>query len=125
MAEGEWVALGAAIGVAGSIIGVAGSILTTWLNAYLNRKEPDPSEVAAKDLLRTLLQTGRIAWKSIDVLANTIGTDENSVRRLLLEIGARGSTRDGRLWALISRKPLSDNPLADDPEIIEDPYADD
>jgi hypothetical protein len=99
--------------VIGSVVGGAGTFAATWLNAHLTRKRPDPSEVAAKTLLRTLLLDGRFRWRKLPTLANVVGTDEQTVRRLLLEIGARGSTKDGQLWGLLSRNPLMDDDSSD------------
>jgi hypothetical protein len=110
--------------IIGSLVGGAGTFGATWLSAHLNRKKPDPADEAAKNLLRVLLEGGRFGWRTIDTLANVVGTDEQTVRRLLLEIGARGSMKDGRLWGLITRNPVPADPLAADPEVIEDPYAD-
>ncbi len=107
--------------VIGSVVGGLGSFGATWLGAYLNRKKPDPSEEAAKDLLRELLEDAQAGWRSMDTLANVVGTDQPTVRRLLLEIGARGSMKDGRLWGLVSRNPVTASSARDDPEMIGEP----
>ncbi len=98
MAEGAWVVLGAAIGT-------VGSILTTWLNAYLTKKPPDPYDVAAMKLLKDMLEKER-NWRTIDTLSNVIGADKQTTKEYLLAIGARGSETDANLWGLISRNPL-------------------
>ena len=90
----------------GSIVGGAASFGGTWLNAYLNRKKPDRSEEAAKQILKDLLDDPLSNWWHISTLANVAGTDEVTVRRLLLEIGARGSAHGGGLWGLVSRNPI-------------------
>jgi hypothetical protein len=105
-------------------IATLGTLAGTWLNDYLARLRKDPSEQAAKTLLLTLLNQ-KWRWRTIDTLANVVGTDEATVRRLLLEIGARGSMRDGRLWGLTTRNPIANRDLlAEDPSIIEDPEPD-
>jgi hypothetical protein len=103
--------------VIGSAVGGLGTFAATWLSARLNRKEPNPSEEAAKALLRKLLETPGYHWRRIDTLANVVGTDEVTVRRLLLEIGARGSMRNGQYWGMTSRNPLE----GPEGEIVEDP----
>lgn len=110
----------------GAVVGGVATFATTWLNAHLERTKTDPADEAAKKLLLALLDRPKFKWSSIDTLANVVGTDEAVVRRLLLEIGARGSMRDGKLWGLVSRNPLidSDGRAARDPETIEDPHAD-
>lgn len=111
--------------VIGSVVGGLGTFAATYLSAYLSRKKPDPSEEAAKGLLRSLLDNPTWTWRSLDSLANVVGTNEETVRRLLLEIGARGSMRDGRLWGLTSRNPITGDELSKDPRAISDPHADD
>ncbi len=101
MAEGAWVVLGAAIGTVGSIV-------TTWLNAYLSKKPPDPYEEAATSLLKEILEKG-YKWRSLDVLSNVIGASHQDTRELLLMLGARGSETDSNLWGLKSRNPLPDH----------------
>jgi hypothetical protein len=92
--------------VLGSAVGGMGTFAATWLNAHLSRKKPDPAEEAAKRLLKELLEQPFWDWRHIRTLANVVGTDEPTVRRLLLEIGARGSTQSGEMWGLVSRNPM-------------------
>jgi hypothetical protein len=70
--------------VAGSLVGSIGTLGTTWLGAYLKRKRPSTSEKAAKELLRRALEERWFKWRSIRELANLVGVDEPTVRRLLL-----------------------------------------
>jgi hypothetical protein len=48
----------------------------------------------------------RAEWRSLSVLADVIGADEVTAKRLLIEIGARRSTGKEDVWALIRYKPL-------------------
>jgi hypothetical protein len=99
MAEGAWVALGTGIGV-------IGSLLTTWLNAWLNRKNQlDQYDKAAMKLLTTMLEKGR-NWRTLKTLSNVIGANEKDTKELLLMLGARASETNPDLWGLISRNPL-------------------
>lgn len=100
MSDGGWVALGAAIGT-------AGSILTTFLNAYLTREKPDPYEAAAKKLLKEMLEKGS-KWKPLTGLMSVIGASEQDTKDMLLLIGARASERNPELWGLVTRNPLPD-----------------
>ena len=104
--------------VLGGLIGVCGTLGSTWLNHHFEQSKKDEGEEAAKKLLKELLETRQHHWRRIDTLANVVGTDEATVRRLLLEIGARGSMRNGRYWGLASRNPIrapddADGPLLD------------
>ena len=100
--------------VLGSVVGGLGTFAATWLSAHLNRKRPDPSDEAAKKLLQSILDRKNWQWASIDTLANVIGADHARVRDLLLQIGARGSMRDGNTWGLISRNPIKDAEIPED-----------
>ena len=103
--------------VLGSVVGGLLTLAATWLNAYLNRKRPDPSDEAAKKLLLSMLDRKGWGWANIDTLANVVGTDHAQVRKLLLEIGARGSMQDGSTWGLVSRNPIKDTNIpGDDPD---------
>lgn len=105
--------------ILGGAIGVIGSWGTTGINVYFSRKKPDPAEAAAKVLLKDLLEMPDWRWRKLATLANVIGADEGTTRRLLIEAGARGSMRNGALWGLTSRNPIQKAP--GDP--LEDPWA--
>lgn len=110
------VAIVGLIGILGTLCASLGSV---WLKDYLDKKRTNPAEEAAKALLRSLLNRPKWKWSSIETLANVVGADETTVRRLLLEIKARGSMRDGTVWGLISRNPIETAP--DDPIPLDDP----
>ena len=101
MAEGAWVVLGTAIGT-------AGSILTTWLTAYLKKKEnDDPYDDIAKKILEGQLKLQK--WTDIKVLENMIGLNKDYTREYLILLNARGSRKPGsKKWGLISKNPLSE-----------------
>lgn len=92
--------------ILGGAVGVIGTWGTTWLNHYYERSQKNESEESAKALLKELLEVPEYKWRKIDTLANVVGTNQATVRRLLLEIGGRGSVKNGSLWGLISRNPI-------------------
>jgi hypothetical protein len=96
MAEGGWVALGAAIGT-------IGSVATTLLNAWLTKDKPDYFDKRAMKLLTTILSASVGPWHTVEDLANVIGCSPEDTRQLLLMIGARGHESGSGAWALISR----------------------
>ncbi|WP_156041967.1 hypothetical protein [Bradyrhizobium sp. URHD0069] len=99
MAEGGWVALGA-------FVGGVGSLLTTWFNAWLNRKNQlDQYDKAAMKLLTAMLEQGQ-NWRTLKILSNVIGANADDTKTLLLMLGARASETNPDLWGLISRNPL-------------------
>ena len=55
-----------------------------------------------------MLEKG-LKWRSLSTLSNVTGLDEDEAKRLLVEIGARGSETDPNLWGLISRNPLPEH----------------
>ena len=58
-----------------------------------------------------------VEWRTFDTLKSVIGAEDVTAKRLLLQIGARGSTKDGRSWALRRYQPL-DPREAKDPNIV-------
>jgi hypothetical protein len=91
--------------VLGSVVGTVGTLGTTWLNARLNRKKPDAAEEATKKLLREMLEHPTLKWRHVSTLSNVVGLDKERVRHFLLQIGARGSARDGEVGRLLADAP--------------------
>jgi hypothetical protein len=97
MAEGGWVALGAAIGTVGSVV-------TTLLNAWLsNKNKPDHFDRSAMKVLKAVLTDSEHPWHDLKSLASLVGLSSKETRQLLLMIGARGHESGSEAWALISR----------------------
>lgn len=46
-------------------------------------------------------------WRNLSTLSHVIGADEETTKRLLLEVGARASEDGKDLWAMKSRAPLN------------------
>ena len=104
--------------VAGGVIGGAFGWLAAVVSAYwgprkLEEWRDQRTELRThgprKKLLGTLLTDEGYQWRTLRTLARTTGMDAEECRRLLIEIGARGSTDDGEeKWGLISRNPISE-----------------
>jgi hypothetical protein len=45
-------------------------------------------------------------WRKLETLSRVIGADEETTKRLLIEIGARGSETDKDVWGLMKYHPL-------------------
>ena len=103
MSEGIVIAL---IGIVGAIIGsvatVATQLLTHWLAARAAAKKDEPR----KDMLKEMLNHPKWKWRELATLQHVIGADEQTTKRLLLEIGARASEDGKPLWGLKDRNPL-------------------
>lgn len=98
----------AVIGLAGVVIGallaISGNLLLHWLQDR-PRRELDQ---ARKRLLIIMLRDKRFPdnWRKISTLSRVIGANEETTKRLLIEVTARGSEKDDGLWGLIEFHPL-------------------
>jgi hypothetical protein len=100
MSEGFWFA-------AGALVGTLGPIGTTWLNAWLGRQSQYPRyDAKIQAILRQLL-SGEHKWRHLGTLANITGLNEQDVKDYLIELDARGSANNGKLWGLIERNPVA------------------
>ena len=96
----------ALIGIAGAVIGsvatIAGNVVLHCLRERTAAKREEPQ----RDLLVAMLKRSDYQWRKLDTLMHVIGTDEQTAKRLLLEVGARASEDGQPLWGLIARNPL-------------------
>jgi hypothetical protein len=96
----------ALIGVGGAAIGsiatIAGSVVLHCLTARAAAKRENPQ----RDLLRQMLKHPDYTWRRLHTLMHVIGSDEQTTKRLLLQIGARASEDGQPLWGLVERNPL-------------------
>src|SRR5436309_15524552 len=85
-------------------LAIVGQLFVHWLQ---NRKAW-ALDGARTRLLRQMLEGGN--WRRLSTLSRVIGADADATRRLLIELGARGSEKaweDGEeVWGLISKHPL-------------------
>lgn len=100
-----WIALVGLIGgVVGAVLTIAGSILVHWLQDHPRRA----LDQKRKALLKTLLEARN--WRKLSTLSRVVGADAETTRRLLIEVGARGSEKpredEEEVWGLISKHPL-------------------
>lgn len=96
----------ALIGVAGAVIGSIATVAVQWLSHHLQESAAAKRGKPRKDLLLEMLRSPKYQWRKLETLMHVIGSDEETTKRLLLEVGARAS-EDGRpLWGLIERNPL-------------------
>lgn len=100
-----WVAIIGLVGaVIGSLLTLAGNVLIHWLQDRPRRVLDD----GRKELLKTMLNDDRFPerWRRMSTLSRVIGADEQTTKRLLIEVGARGSEKDDGLWGLIAHHPF-------------------
>lgn len=100
-----WIAV---VGLVGALVGAAitvgGNLLLHW---FQNRKS-DALDSARSKLLREMLESKD--WRKLSTLSRVVGADADSTRRLLMQLGARGSEKprqDGEeVWGLVTKHPL-------------------
>lgn len=98
-------AIATLIGVfAGSSLTIMGNFFLHWLQERPRRK----LEKKQKRMLMKLLDDERFAdqWRKLSTLSSVIGSDNETTKRLLIEIKARGSESDDDLWGFIKHHPL-------------------
>jgi len=100
-----WVAIIGLVGaVVGSLLTLAGNVVIHWLQDRPRRVLDE----GRKKLLKTMLEDNRFPnrWRRLSTLSRVIGADEQTTKRLLIEVGARGSEKDDGLWGLIAHHPF-------------------
>lgn len=96
----------ALIGVAGAVIGSAATVAVQWLSHFLHERTAAKRDKPRKDILLEMLSSPKYNWRNLNTLMHVIGADEDTTKRLLLEVGARASEDGQPLWGLIKRNPL-------------------
>ena len=90
---------------------VVGSLLTLLGNVVmqcLKERSLAKKDKARKELLRTMLEDNRFAdhWRKLDTLMHVIGANAETTKRLIIDLGARGSEDGQELWGLIKYHPF-------------------
>lgn len=103
-----WVAMVGFIGV------LVGAIVTVLGNIALHKIQDGPRQKldnSRKELLKNMLNDARFpqGWRKLSTLSRVIGADDETTKRLLFEIGARGSEKDDDMWGLIDRHPFNNS----------------
>src|SRR6266496_3140687 len=96
----------ALIGVAGAIVGSIATVAVTVLTHWLKQRAKEKRDKPRKELLLELLRDPEYKWRRLDTLTHVIGSDAETTKSLLLDLGARASEDGQPLWGLIERNPL-------------------
>lgn len=100
-----WISIVGLAGViVGAIITAAGNFLLHWFKDRPHRKLDESRKKILEKMLRDTRFKDR--WRKITTLSRVVGADEETTKRLLIEIGARGSEKDDGLWGLLEYHPL-------------------
>jgi HEAT repeat protein len=92
-----WIALLGAL--VGGLLSIGGNLLLEGFKQRAKKKKDEPR----KKILREMLRDERFpeGWRKLRTLMHVIGANEETTKRLLIEIGARGSEDGEDLWGLI------------------------
>ena len=96
----------ALIGVAGAVIGSISTVSVQLLSHHLQERAAARRDQPRKDLLLGMLRAPKYKWRKLETLMHVIGADEETTKRLLLEVGARASEDGQPSWGLLERNPL-------------------
>lgn len=99
----------AAIGFIGVMLGSLTSFATPIVMHFLQRRSQAKLDDTRKKLLQKMLDHPERTWRKLSTLSHVIGLDEETTKRLLLELGARASEDGQSLWGLISRNPFPED----------------
>jgi hypothetical protein len=91
--------------IIGALIGGAATLAGTVLTECIKERRQTKFDEPRKKLLKSMLESG-YQWRKLETLANVTGLDFADAKRLLVEIGARGSETNANVWGLISRNPV-------------------
>lgn len=100
-----WIAL---VGLVGAIVG---AFITLVGNLFLHWLKENPKKNLDKKrrkILEEMLDDSRFTerWRKLNTLSAVIGANEEETKRLLFEIGARGSENADGKWGLIKNHPF-------------------
>jgi hypothetical protein len=100
--------LTAIIGLIGVVVGSALTLLSKVVEHCLKERTIAQKDRPRKKLLLEMLEDNRFThhWRKLDTLMHVIGANEETTKRLLLELGARGSEDQQELWGLIKHHPF-------------------
>jgi|SRR5690554_1406817 len=96
----------AIIGVIGAAVGSIATVAVQWLSFFLQESSAKKLDKPRKDLLLIMLRNPKYQWRKLETLMHVIGSDEETTKRLLLQVGARASEDGKPLWGLIERNPM-------------------
>ena len=95
------------------ISAIGGGVITIFGQLFVHRVRERPVrklDQERKKILAYMLDPKHmpkgVEWREIETLQRIIGASEQETKRLLIEIGARGSTLQSDVWALIKHKPF-------------------
>ena len=103
-----WLSSDVIAGLAGGVIAIGGQLIVHWIHRGPQRRLDESRKTTLKVLLdpKNHPLDVKDGWRNMKTLQRVVGADHETTARLLIEIGARGSTSTNDVWALIKHKPL-------------------
>ena len=100
-----WIAI---IGIIGGIVGAIFTLLGNFALHWFKEKPKRDLDSKRQKLLVEMLDDDRFQekWRNLSTLSSVIGADEEETKRLLIEVGARGSEKNDGKWGLIKNHPF-------------------
>lgn len=95
-------------GLGGIIVGASLQIFAHIGKKLYDERKQTALEISQKKMLVSMLDKNKSKWRKFETLSRVIGANDQTTRRLLIEVGARGNELDADVWALIKNKPLDD-----------------
>ena len=92
--------------VIGSILTILGRIALHCLRARASAKKDAPRKRLLVQMLEDDAPPHPDRWRILETLMHVIGADEETAKRLLLEVGARASEDGEPKWGLLKYHPL-------------------
>jgi hypothetical protein len=91
--------------VVGAVVTFCGQLILHLVKSAAKRKL-DKQRIS---LLTDMLEDVRFPehWRKLSTLSRVIGASENTTKRLLIKLGARGSEKPDNLWGLLKHHPLN------------------
>jgi len=92
--------------VIGSLLTILGNIVLHCLRERANSRKDAPRKKLLIKMLEDDSPPHPDRWRKFDTLMHVIGADEETAKRLLLEVGARASEDGQPKWGLLKYHPL-------------------
>ncbi len=91
--------------VGATITGLSNYLIHRWKEEAIFKRD-----APRRKLLLILLESEKYPqrWRKLETLKHVIGADDETTKRLLIEVGARASEDGKNLWGLLRYHPLEE-----------------
>jgi len=92
--------------IIGSVLTILGNIIIHCLRERASTRKDAPRKKLLVEMLEDDSPPHSDRWRKFDTLMHVIGANEDTTKRLLLEVGARASEDGQPKWGLLKYHPL-------------------